>query len=314
MSKKLLIVGTVPPPIGGVSVHVSRLLAYLKYKKYPHTFYDYKKNKLKFLFYFFNSNILHVHANNPFLILFFLILSCIFSKKIIITVHGEFLFEKNGNFHNFFEKLYVKFSDYPILLNQKDVDKALILNKNALLISSFIIPYNEPVLNKNIIDSVNENKHKSIFCTNAYRMNFDKSGQEIYGILELINFFNINPEFYFILSDPSGEYSNYFNTKNIKLNNNILIIDSIHSFYRVLEISDCFIRNTITDGDSLSIREALYLNKNVIATDCVPRPRSVILKKGSIDNTINAYMSFKQNIYNKQTNGAGKILDLYNLI
>ena len=314
MSNKLLIVGTVPPPIGGVSVHVSRLLKYLKYKKCDHIFCDYKKINVRIFSHFLNSSIIHIHANNPFFILFCIILSSIFFKKIIITIHGEFLYERNGLLHNFFEKLSVKFSDFPILLNKKDVDKALILNKNALFISSFITPYNEPHLPKNIIDLVSKNKHKSIFCSNAYRMNFDKSGNEIYGILELTNYFNISPQFYFILSDPSGEYLSYFNSNNIKLNNNILIINSRHSFYRVLQISDCFIRNTITDGDSLSVRESLYLNKKVIATDCVSRPKSVILKKGSIDNAIKAYQSTQQNIFDKMANGAEKILDLYNSI
>ena len=37
------------------------------------------------------------------------------------------------------------------------------------------------------------------------------------------------------------------------------------------------IRATATDGDAISIKEALYLQKPTIATDCVPRPQGVIL-------------------------------------
>jgi hypothetical protein len=38
---------------------------------------------------------------------------------------------------------------------------------------------------------------------------------------------------------------------------------------------EIFIRNTTTDGDSISIHEALYLGKQVWATDCVMRPDGV---------------------------------------
>ena len=36
------------------------------------------------------------------------------------------------------------------------------------------------------------------------------------------------------------------------------------------------IRHTTTDGDALSVREALYLQKRTFATDCVPRPQGTI--------------------------------------
>lgn len=39
------------------------------------------------------------------------------------------------------------------------------------------------------------------------------------------------------------------------------------------------IRNTPTDGDSLSVKEALYLHKPILATDAVSRPKGVILFK-----------------------------------
>ena len=41
--------------------------------------------------------------------------------------------------------------------------------------------------------------------------------------------------------------------------------------------SDCLIRATTTDGDSLSVKEALYYKKKVIASNCVDRVPNVIL-------------------------------------
>lgn len=42
---------------------------------------------------------------------------------------------------------------------------------------------------------------------------------------------------------------------------------------------DVFVRNTSTDGDSISVREALYLGLKALCTDVVDRPNGVILFK-----------------------------------
>ncbi len=49
------------------------------------------------------------------------------------------------------------------------------------------------------------------------------------------------------------------------------------SFVPVLEASDVFVRPTNTDGDAVSIREALYLGVPAVASDAVERPDGTIL-------------------------------------
>ena len=46
-----------------------------------------------------------------------------------------------------------------------------------------------------------------------------------------------------------------------------------------MQQSDIIVRPTNTDGDSLTIREGLFLNKKVLASDVVKRPEGVILFK-----------------------------------
>lgn len=65
---------------------------------------------------------------------------------------------------------------------------------------------------------------------------------------------------------------------------NILILDSPHSFQKVFDYADCFIRYTSTDGDSLSIHEALDFGLSVVATDVVDRPHGVYtVKRNDMD-------------------------------
>lgn len=50
-------------------------------------------------------------------------------------------------------------------------------------------------------------------------------------------------------------------------------------FAYLLRKSDIFVRPTDRDGDSVAVREAVQLGKQVIASDCAPRPPGVILFK-----------------------------------
>lgn len=314
MSKFFLIISTLPPPIGGVSIHTQRLLLFLKKNNFNYSFYDYKKSSFKKgLKLFLKAKMIHIHASNQIFIFLISFFSFILWKKIIITVHGEY--NCRGWFLNFLESMSMIISSAPILLNETDYDKVKILNKKSLIITSFIPPMDKQDLSIDITNKIIDIKKwtKSVFCTNAYRLRFDINGNEVYGIKELINFFNNNIDFGFVLSDPSGEYNSYINSNNIKLNSNIIIIANNHSFFKVLELSDCFIRNTTTDGDSISIREALFLNKKTFATDCVQRPNGVnILTNLSI--LTEDYSNDNLTTNHMQPNGAEDLLMLYKTI
>jgi hypothetical protein len=102
-------------------------------------------------------------------------------------------------------------------------------------------------------------------------------GAEIYGICDLIKKFNDTKKSLLIVSDPSGKYLEYLQSKKIIFNSNIFLISEPHDFFEIMKLSDAFIRNTTTDGDSLSIHEALFLGKLVFATDIVTRPENCIV-------------------------------------
>ena len=57
----------------------------------------------------------------------------------------------------------------------------------------------------------------------------------------------------------------------------ILIEESLAEVYPLLLVSHVFIRPTNTDGNSVSVKEALWFGCQVIASDAVVRPEEVIL-------------------------------------
>jgi len=313
-----LIIGKTPPPIGGVSIHTSRLLALCDDKKFNYNFYNYENFNLLTLFSAIRlAKVAHIHCNNPLLLSLFVILCKMLKTKSIITIHGNF--KPNKSVFFFIEAFGLYLSDTPILINKNSIEKAKMINKNSLLFSSFIPPIKNEQLNnrmKNKIELLKTNSDM-LFCTNAFEYTISRDGKEVYGIIPLIEFFNQNINLGLIVSDPKGSYLSYINRIKLELNENIVILDGGHSFFEVLKKSDCCIRNTTTDGDSLSIKEALFLGIRVIASNCVDRPEGVEIFKlddqKSLSNTItkvinNRYISRK---YEKPINGGLQLLQLY---
>jgi len=306
-SNKILIIGSLPPPIGGVSIHVQRLLHHLEKNGILYKYIDLKtSSKSSIIIKIFSHNRIHLHCSNVFLRFMMTFFGVIFLKKIDFTLHGD-LGRYNSKFKNALDLLSIYLSNTPILLNQKSYSKAKRYNRNSILGSSFYSPnYEKEVLRKDIMKSILEHKNKFQFqfCTNAYNLSFDKDNHEIYGLFELIELFAIYSQFSLVISDPSGAYQNAILNKKIILSENILLISCQHSFYKVIELSDGMIRNTTTDGDSISVKEGLYLNKLVYCTSVVERPKeSIIYKKGTFISILQKQQFLKQDVkahYSKQ--------------
>ena len=79
------------------------------------------------------------------------------------------------------------------------------------------------------------------------------------------------------------------------LPDNIFFITYSHDFFEVINLTDALLRATTMDGDSLSINEALYFNKDVITSNVVDRPNGCILYKSTDDlvKVINNFGIFK---------------------
>jgi len=198
-------------------------------------------------------------------------------KKLVITIHGDlgrFKFWKN-----IFDYLSVSICHIPIVINKGSFLFSKTLNRKSLLMPSFLPPLQTKMLDTNILLDVDylRKGYSYVFCTNAYNVTWDKNLEEIYGIIQLLEIFiKLNKEA-LIISDPSGAYKKYFHKNRIFVPNNVMLISYDHEFFEILKLADVFIRNTTTDGDSLSVKEALYLNKTVFATNIVDRPEGCIL-------------------------------------
>ena len=152
---KIGIVGRVPPPYGGVTVHVSRIYNYintsnLNYKALLISSY---KDFYKFL----ESDIIHLHQNHVYKRLFLIILSKLFLKKCLFTLHRNH--DRDKGIRKILLLISSFIADKLIVLNKGSLEFFKKINSNVILSTSFIPPSMEIVNSEQtIINKINKLK------------------------------------------------------------------------------------------------------------------------------------------------------------
>lgn len=270
---KLLIIGRMPPPIGGVSMHVKRLTQGLRQAGFDFDFCDPGQTSVpKILFKITKHNTIHIHISNPAAQVALAMFCWLTRKKLIITYHG--CWGRYGALGNWAVKLSAYLAHVPIVQERAGLLQALRCNPRAREISTYIAdPEIHPLPAPLLAELASRRTHyRATFCTNAWNVTFDKDGREIYGISEMIPRFADYPEYQLLISDPSGKYRSYIQQHTPHIPNNLFFISHLHDFKNILLLSDAFIRNTSTDGVSLSIHEARELGIPILASTAVERP------------------------------------------
>lgn len=272
--RKVLIIGKIPLPIGGVTIHVSRLIYQLRKRGFENfTLCDPgRDNALTVFLKLLKYKTIHLHISNPFYQLLLALCCKLLFKRLLITYHGNW--GRYNRTANWAINLSAWLSFIPIVQNKESFESAEQWNRNARLISTYIPGCRTRVLcpQTRLRISAFIKNHQTILCTNAWNLAFDKYGNETYGISDIIRNIRRTPGLALIVSDPSGNYCGYIKDLFGELPDHVYFISEPHDFRSVLELSDAFIRNTTTDGVSLSIYEALECNVPILASGAVSRP------------------------------------------
>lgn len=296
--------------VGGVSIHIKRLTSILN-QDFEFEYIDESpsgltpadqlnirrlKDQRSILKALKKHDLIHIHSGNWLLRLYFIIFSALFRKPFIVTLHS---YRIKGFKASLTERLLSKTK--LIIAVSKEIKGKLpqSLKVKAEIKEAFIPPIieNEDILPLSILKLIQDIKleNKILVSANAFRLtNFNDS--ELYGldqcigVAQLAKKNQLNIHIIFIigtLRDEDKEY--YFSFKDLIKENNLEIFISIIpekvSFVKLIEESDLVLRPTLSDGDALTIREALFLNKNVLASDVVQRPQGTYLyKTGDIED------------------------------
>jgi len=349
---KIALIGIYPPPYGGISIHIQRMAEVLKSRGFDYTVYDISgiaKNKenvvcinkplrwlLKYIL-FGKEDIMHYHSSG-WLLRIIIGLASMLGKKTIVSIHGSSLGDSLKNTTWLRRKVLVfalRHTSFIIADNEDIKEFALSLgvnSKKVLVIPAFIPPVvkEEDYLKvpPRIWDFIKS--HKPVIAANAWRIVFYK-GIDAYGldmIVELVDRLkNEYPKVGVVFCLPQIGDEEYFANLNqeIKergLNEHILFItEPLDEIYPIWQKSGIFVRPTITDGDALSVREALYFKTPVVTSDAVPRPKGVTLFKNrdidsftaKVEEVVVDYARFKEELeFIEVDNGTNKILEVYN--
>lgn len=314
----ILILATIPPPIGGVTIHIQRLLQFLDNNGYEYTFVDVRRTPKKEILAQINKHrFIHFHIYHPAVRFLLVLLGTIFGKKMLFTFHG------NVGRHtwalNLLDQFSFRLSYLPVVLNRKSLEQGLRWNSRTQLISAFIPPQVTETLTTDVQTAIAglRQRYDRIYATNASTVSFDKEGRETYQISLLVKIFN-EVQAGLLIVDPTGRYASYLEQQGCRMNENILLITGQQSFFEILKLSDVLLRITTTDGDALSVKEALFLNKQVIATDVVDRPvgtQLVPLNEAAIRSAIGK-LEERQVIADvaEQSHGGAAMLGIYRKI
>jgi len=306
---QLLIIGTLPETagIGGVTVHVQRLLEWLDAKGAEYTLCNYKSLSLrKQICMIMQHKSIHLHVSHPALRVMYALTVKLIGKKLVFTIHGNL--GRFNWFGNLLDKLTVKLSDVPIVINQQSYEKSLRWNKRAQFISAFIPPIKDGKAPEWAIEKIDALRKagRIVFSTNASACSYTPSGEEIYGIEFLIEFFHNRNEV-LVISDPSGKYANRHKGEDL------FIITEPHSTCALYKHVNGTIRNTATDGDSLSVRESLYFGLPTFVTDRVDRPNGCILFHYNDTASLAKALNEDMTVPNTEiSNPVEQIIEVYN--
>ncbi|MBU6134390.1 glycosyltransferase [Clostridium tertium] len=341
-------IGPYPPPYGGISIYIKRLklkLDNLKIENYVwNTFSDstcngVKQIKIKFLFkeILKNKDIRVLHYNISGILgkqFVYILNNTVGRKKInIITLHGNSrdLFAKRI----YFMKYILNSFDTIICVKKDDCEylKVMGVKKPIFHIPAYINPTIEENEENKIPEYVYSFMKRSKFLISANGAITFNNNEDLYGLdilIELMSLIkydypNINLIFCVLAKDRQTEKEKkyYEGLKNSIINNELserILLYEVENteFYPILRRSDIFIRPTNTDGDAVSIREALYFNIPCLASDAVIRPKDVFIFENR--NIKSLYEEFIRVIKNQDENSKDykmkeendvKIINLY---
>lgn len=295
------ILGVYPPPLGGVSIHVKRLIHGLN--KYRLIFlinygskvkgFEYIENIHSLPFYIFSllwkrRRIIHVHSNSY--VIFLLLLLFGIRHKIGVTLHNQRIARMKSSFKQFVFTSFFHRADF-IILNSKKYSDILVqkyrLSENRLhVIPAFIPPMKSEScgLPKEVLEF--RKKCNYLISANAFRLVVE-DGLDLYGLDLLIDLIydlrkdGINAGLLFCLPEIGNK--KYYEElqkriENYHLKEYVKIVSGIiQNAFEYWKISDVFIRPTTTDIEGISVKEALWVNTPAIASDVCERPAGTLL-------------------------------------
>lgn len=324
--KTVVILGNYPPPLGGVSVHIQRVMHKLRQQNNLVHHFD-TLNRSSMLGYAFKlllflckkkPDIVYYHTVdlNARIIEFamLVLLKSFVRYRLVIVEHNcRHLYMRSIRYKKKYTRC-MRLVDHLVLIGhstyQSYQDNQMYMPAHTTIEAAFLSPKidDEAIIlatyPKSVLDFMT--MYKSIITINAFQLTI-LNGKDLYGIDQSIELLyrlkktghlvglcivlgNIgNEPYYHILKERIKVYGLEFQCR---------WMIGQKELWPLLKRSTIFLRPTLSDADSVSVREALFFNVPVVASDVCTRPMGVIVARvGDIEDLYAKVNSICSNLH-----------------
>jgi len=260
-----------------------------------------------------SSDVIHIHCGNWILRIVLIVIAKLFRKKIIVTLHSYRLVKIRKYLTN--KSLFL--TNKIICVNERIAHDVKIKDK-CIVKEAFLPPTNhhEDELPEEIEGFLIQNRERFILCANASKL-IEFKGEDLYGLDQCIEVAKLAKKqktqlsiifVIGIIDELNPLFQSY--TREIadhSLGEFIKIYPKSLSFITLVQKCDVVLRPTLSDGDALTVREALFFNKAVIASDVVKRPQGTVLYKTG--DALDLYKKVQELIASKITRGSSLFIN-----
>lgn len=308
---------TIPPPYGGVTIYVDRLIRKLTSEGYTvGGYYSYncinekvcnsimfdewkwmETSKFPFKIWKYiwetrNYRVVHSHFSLEGMI-YLWTLKTLCRKKIIVTVHNSMVsnyFQDTNIINRFFLKRMLKSDVEWITVSEEAREQMLqfpVKIKNVISVIPAYIPSvrsKSSPLSSDMLRYISEHKKNIVFYGHSFMLN---RGVDVYGfetalmVYEYITKSHTSVGLLICLAeDKDIEKIKQLHeiAKSLNIDDKIYWqIGAIDNMKELWRAIDIYFRPTSTDGDSVAVREVLEEGAIVVASDVVSRPDGVVI-------------------------------------
>lgn len=296
MSKlNYVIVGAKPPPRGGVAVYLERKSSLLRAQgesvvwQNPRKIFSFVALLFKMAI-IKEDRIIELHTANPIA----LALVCLFrieSMMIFYDHNYSHSFENRKGFSRFLLKHFISRVGSVVVVGEHLRGNYKSFQLKVCNDFKVEVPYIALSAVSMKVESISGFvhefvvRHKVCFINAAWRLSDDESGEDLYGIQwsieSFLEVFGDSSDVGFVAIVGSGNREKLEGVRKMcEKKSHILLLEGEYDLCNFLAGGGfILLRTTTTDGDSLSVREAIELGVPVIASDVVPRPIGTQLYK-----------------------------------
>lgn len=285
---RLDIVGPYPPPLGGISVHISRMEAFLKSENIPYRIFNHgflstkdviatNKSYLWYLRYLFvpKSGLVHFHQFTILHYFYYFLFSHISSSKLIVTIHEENLLHYNPLLRRIVIGL-LRQTNFTELISVSS-NLSDFLNKSEIP-NLWLPAYVPPSLFDKITLKRQDTREYFLYSVWKFERTISDTIYNIDLAFEFCRKMKGKYQMLLLIGTEKESDKDYLNNmlKNYEISDSVLVI---YEAELVSYLNNCkfLLRANKVDGYGVSLQEALDLGIPAVASDVCIRPKGCIL-------------------------------------